>query len=395
MTRDDDDTVGVDLSAWETPTAPPGLADAVLARLREPSAVAAVEPEQAPPRRRWWFAVAGIAAAAATAAIAIGVLRDTGRDIPRGIGAVATARPSQVDLGAGTTAQLEAATDVSWVRDDHRVAAMQPRGTATWQVARGDQLVIETGAPGRPGPTIVASGASLRVEVDMHLGTQGRVVATSAVTAVAVALITVVVYQGHVEVSGGGETRVVEPGKTIEVRADEAPHEPPTVASDEIGQLRAKIAQLEARLADTRPAAAPIDRDDDTTPATVPVVIVDDDDDTPGEDQTVSNRSPKHHASHEIPSPPSTVDCDDAQRAAARRAEHRGDTFAAAGNYARGLREYEQAFACGRQGSQQKAYLMACKSRNFAKAKFYFQGLPGVYAQICLNQGFDPRKAAP
>ncbi len=73
--------------------------------------------------------------------------------------------------------------------------------------------------------------------------------------------------------------------------------------------------------------------------------------------------------------------------------EAAADADNTAGRYAQALVGYEKIMRC--KNVKQKAYLVACKSRNFAKAKIYFKGLPLSYAQICLNQGFDPRKVSP
>ncbi len=73
--------------------------------------------------------------------------------------------------------------------------------------------------------------------------------------------------------------------------------------------------------------------------------------------------------------------------------EASADADNASGRYAAALHGYEQIMAC--KNVKQKAYLAACKSRQFLKARNYFRGLPKSYAQICLNQGFDPRAVAP
>src|SRR5439155_2162494 len=64
----DDDLHEFDLTAWEAPPPPAGLAEAVLARARAAAPVAALESE--PRGRRWWIAGAALGAVA-VAAIAL------------------------------------------------------------------------------------------------------------------------------------------------------------------------------------------------------------------------------------------------------------------------------------------------------------------------------------
>ena len=56
MTDPDDPLTGIELDAWEPPTPPGGIADAVLRRMSEPVAVAAHELAERPRlRRRLWI----------------------------------------------------------------------------------------------------------------------------------------------------------------------------------------------------------------------------------------------------------------------------------------------------------------------------------------------------
>jgi hypothetical protein len=62
--------------------------------------------------------------------------------------------------------------------------------------------------------------------------TDARVIGASAVTAAAVAMVTVVVYEGHVKVGQpGGQTVIVAPGTTYEVKP-----EPPVVGAAPVEQ---------------------------------------------------------------------------------------------------------------------------------------------------------------
>jgi len=62
----DDALAGIDLAAWQPPAPPSDLADAVIARVRQPGGVAAVEvPARAHRRFAWLAAVTAVAAVAA------------------------------------------------------------------------------------------------------------------------------------------------------------------------------------------------------------------------------------------------------------------------------------------------------------------------------------------
>nr|MBA2538219.1 hypothetical protein [Deltaproteobacteria bacterium] len=259
MSNEDDEGVGFDLSAWEAPPPRAGLADDVVSRLesrmvgarvRAPEAAVAVEPEP-PSRKRWWIAGGVAAAVAAITAMAFG-LRSSG--VESSTGAVATAKPSHLELG-GTAVDLEANTDVWWVRDGKRVVAMQPRGTAMWKVPAADELVINAGAT---VASVSASGASLRVEVEMNLS-DARLIGTSAVTAAAVALVTVIVYEGQVRVTSADKTVEVAAGSTVEITPNKPPVEPDRIAGlekrlqSEINFLKLENELLRKQVAGTIP----------------------------------------------------------------------------------------------------------------------------------------------
>ncbi len=441
MNDDDDDDVGFDLTAWDAPPPPHGIADAVVARVAAPVA-GAVEP--APPRRSRWWIVGGLAAVIA-GAISIALLSRSSEETG-GSGAVATAKPSHLQLG-GTAVDLEANTDVWWVREGAQTIVQQPRGRATWKVAANEELVINTGAM---GASVQASGASLRVEVEMNLS-DARLIGASAVTAVAVALVTVIVYEGHVKVTSADKTIEVPAGTTVQVAPNKPPVQPDVVSGRE-KRLESKVKFLELENELLRKKLAPVAVTPDKTPdkfaavmktlaprfpacrhgwmndqTTVVVVVeaantveVSFNDDPPPGDQPMfdcvrqvierANFTSVAQGAYEYdvafgqrvpvnvpvvtPKPPVTVDpapptdCDPKRDAAL---ETKADDLINSGSYAKALRTYEQIVKC-RPDVAGKAYLSACKARNFPKAKALFK-LVGrdSFAQICIKEGFDPR----
>ena len=453
--NDDDDGVGFDLSAWEAPPPPGGIADAVIAQMRAPDAKPAVEP--APTRkRRGWMIAAPLAAASVIGAVAISLATGGNEDVS-GSGAVATAKPSHLELG-GTAVDLDANTDVWWVRDGKRMTAMQPRGTATWKVAAGDELVIDAGAT---VASVKASGASLRVEVEMNMS-DARLIGTSAVTAAAVALVTVIVYEGHVNVTSGGKTVEVAAGSTVEIAPDKPPVEPRSAADQIAGlekRLRSEIDFLklenellkkqvagaapkvgdlkafQAVMATLEPAmrrcangttinehfeleielksgVATVGWDVEALPQKFAscvdgVIKKAKFSDLEGafaytlaiENKVVVTRSNDDRKdSPFLPvKPPSTVDstppkCDD--KRLIDDTETKADDAYSQGSYALALVRYEQVLRC-RRSALTKAYLAACRARAFSKAKVFFNQFSArqdALSQICLKEGFDPRR---
>ncbi len=72
--------------------------------------------------------------------------------------------------------------------------------------------------------------------------------------------------------------------------------------------------------------------------------------------------------------------------------ERRGEANLTTSNFAAALDAFEKVSKC-RPAVAAKAYLAACRSRNFPKAKRYLAMAGGRanMAQICLKEGFDPR----
>ena len=251
MTEPDDPLAGVDLDAWQPPAAPDGIADAVLRRMNEPVAVAARELGER--HRRWpmWLGAGAVVAAAAAGLAVVAPWRAVSPPPSMASGergAVVAERPSHLELGASSasSAELDAGAALSWRRDGRRVEVAQLRGAATWRAGGEDTLVIDAGAM---GASVEASGASLRVEVDMRISlSDARVVSASAVTAAAVALVTVVVYQGHVKVTSAGQTVNVGAGGAVEIKPGEPAREMRAVATTtgEAGRAPATAATVPA-----------------------------------------------------------------------------------------------------------------------------------------------------
>ena len=176
--RDDDDALaGVDLAAWQPPPLPADLASAVIARLREPVRAAALDPHERTSRRPRW--IGGLAVmAAATAAAAVWLTRSP----PPSRGARITTRAEHLALD-GSVADLDAGAELRWDRDRHRITAHLARGIVRWTLGDDDTLVIDPGGQGSTA-TIEASGASLRMEVQMNLSDM-RLMGASTLTAAA------------------------------------------------------------------------------------------------------------------------------------------------------------------------------------------------------------------
>ncbi len=246
----------IDFSAWEAPPPPEGLADAVVARMAEPEPL----PEPAPPRRRWVIA----ASAAAVLAIAGGVWAITRPHgaAPPDHGEVVADKAQHLELG-GVSVDLDRGADVRWQRTRTALEIEQRAGAASWRVGKEQHVRI-----GATVAAIDATGASLRVEVPMN-PSDARLIGASAATAAAVAMMTVVVYEGHVKVASSGHTVVVQPGTTYTVPA------PAPVVGAATVDAKPRLAVLElesgdrigeelSRLVRDRAATLPDYRDVDT-----------------------------------------------------------------------------------------------------------------------------------
>lgn len=204
----------LDFEAWEAPPPPDGLADAVVARMGG-TAVGLAMPDADVPRRRRWV-IAASAAAVLVAAGGVWAIVRPREPAPAQNGAVLADRAQHVELG-GVSADLDRGAEIHWHRTGDGLDIDQRAGTAVWRVSGDERIVI-----GATVASIEAAGASLRVEVPMNMPvskTDARVIGASALTAAAVAMVTVVVYDGHVKVSSSGQTVVVQPGTTYTVPA--------------------------------------------------------------------------------------------------------------------------------------------------------------------------------
>jgi tetratricopeptide (TPR) repeat protein len=223
MNDDDDLLHDFDLSVWDAPAAPANLADGVIARVT--AADVAIAAMKRGAKRRWWV-IGGVAASVAAVALGVWIGVRAKHDEPVagiGSGAVVAERAQRIELGA-SSANVDAGAHVRWTRDGSTLHVTQDAGAATWNVGPKDKLVIDAGAT---VAAVEAAGGSLRVEVRMN-ATDVRVIGASAATAAAVALVTVIVYEGHVKVTSAQQTMVVVPGTTVEV----APGKPPREVSN-------------------------------------------------------------------------------------------------------------------------------------------------------------------
>jgi ferric-dicitrate binding protein FerR (iron transport regulator) len=219
MSHDDDTLAHIDLSAWDAPPPPANFADAVIERMGSADAGISVPVEGPPGPRRTWLVGAALVAAAMVAIVAWSLLRSPEQPA-QATGAVVAERARSLSL-PGVEAELDAGADVRWRRDGDVLHVEQRAGTVAWRVAAKRKLVIDAGAA---LASVEATGANLRVEVQMN-AMDARVIGASALTAAAVAMVTVVVYEGHVSVNRPGQqTVVVAPGSTYQVRPEqEAP----------------------------------------------------------------------------------------------------------------------------------------------------------------------------
>ena len=372
--RDDDDDVlaDYDLSAWDVPPPSPGLADAVIARAKQPAGVAATEDPLGKPVRRWW--IGGVVAAGIAASLAVGLwgLQRAPKD---GGGDVFAARAQLVELGSSRV-QLDANAEMHWRRDKHRVTVSQPRGAASWTIHGDDTFVIDAGAM---VASVEASGASLRVEVTMNVS-DARVIGASALTAAVVAMVTVVVYEGRVKVVSGGQTVTVEPGTTLELRNPALAPPPVAVgaATDQLAEMDRQIAELRRELEEARRPKRTVD----PVPCDEVACVLNN---YEGECCLKFKKTPKP--------PPPVAACDVAELT------KKGDDRFGSGMFAAALASYEQALECKPETTTiKKAAMAACRSKNAAKARVLVGKLASdqrnAVLQICVREGIDALPAA-
>ena len=336
--RDDDDNLLADhdLSAWEAPPPSAALADKVIARAKQPPAVAAVDAEPKPSSKRWWIAGGVIAAlAAAVGFVMFGIQRAP----KNGSGDVTAAHAQPLELGP-SSARLDQGTEVHWRRERHTIAIEQPKGAATWTISGDDTARIDAGAM---VASVEASGASLRVEVQMNLS-DARAIGASAVTAAVVAMVTVIVYEGRVKVTHGGQTVNVEPGATLELRGTVRPPDPVVGLQQQLDEKDRQIRELQALL----------------------------------EQQQVAGPAPT--------AAKTTCDFD--------ALVDKGNDQFGIGLHAAALVSWEQANACkSDQSVIRKIVMAACNAKNAPKAKEYYAKVTPSFRsnvmQICVRNGID------
>jgi len=384
MQADDDALAGIDLAAWQPPAPPAGLADAVLARIREPVAVAPVDPRDPASRRAWWIAGTVIAAAATVALVAWTALRAPRSD--RGEAGASRALHLALD---GTTADLDPGARVRWERDGHRLTAHQSRGTVRWTVADEDTLVIDPGGPGAT-TTIEAAGASLRVEVQVNLS-DVRMLGMTTLTAATVAVVTAAVYQGQVKATSAGQTVAIAPGATVDLRTSAPPQDraetapdppPPTLAV--AATATADVKQLEDRLraADEKIAALTADLAARTVRRDPPPASA--------ENTRPPQRTAPNHPAAPTPDPTeATCARIDVEEWITRAANQYSAGYAKAALFA-----LTKALACKQDVRMYRmAAMYACAARDPATAKQMIDKVPAAFrpalVQRCQTEGID------
>jgi hypothetical protein len=221
MSDDNNALKDVDLSAWDVPAperSAEELADDVIAVAGGTDIGAAIPVEGPVSTRKRAMLIAGVAAAViALTAGAWVIVRGAKHAAPRD-GSVIAEKAQALELDAAH-ADLDPGADVRWTRKGSVLRVEQRAGSAAWHVGSDSKLVIEAGTPGAALASVDASGASLRVEVKPMNAADIRIAGTVATTAAAVALVTVVVYEGHVKVRDNGtqQTVIVQPGTTYTV----------------------------------------------------------------------------------------------------------------------------------------------------------------------------------
>ncbi|MFT3696124.1 MAG: hypothetical protein QM831_23500 [Kofleriaceae bacterium] len=214
MTDDD-----LDLSAWDAPPAPANLADRVIDRMQAGAAIMAKVERTRSQRIRL---ISGVAFGVAAGALGLWLIRPSTRSHkdpvamnshPMG-GGISVDKPSSIIVG-DSRADLAAGARVVWVGN----VISQNSGVATWHVGKSETLAIDAGDG---VARIEATNANFRIEAKMNL-TDVKIIGASATTAAAVALVTVVVYEGHVKVTGAAQQITINAGQGAEVAKDQPP----------------------------------------------------------------------------------------------------------------------------------------------------------------------------
>jgi hypothetical protein len=370
----------IDLAAWQPPAPPAGLADKVIARLREPVAVAAIDAPVAaaakPSRRARWIVGLSVVAAGA-AAIAAATLPGASHSADPDERDIIAVRPRHIAVGASgaSSADLDTGAELHLARDGTRTTVHQRRGSVRWTVAAGEALVIDTGGPS-PAPTIEASGASLRVEVQMNLS-DARLLGASAIMAATVALVTVVVYEGHVKATSGGQSIQIEPGSSVELWPDRPPRE-----------LRERAEQAMREAEDARREAmeglAKLKAREEAEQATLAV----DEDKRKADELAAATKAKEDELRKQSePTPPGFCDGIDVDDVMAQSAAQYSDGYATVA-----LALVKKALRCRQDARMYRfATMYACAAHDVQAARTLFSRVPAAFQpnleQRCLHDG--------
>lgn len=263
----------LDLSAFEVPPPPPGLADRVLARLP-----AAASPP--PPRRS---SARALAAVAAVLLVALpGAWWVLG---PPESGERTFTQRETVRLGTSSVAVAEPGTELHWTAGRRgTVRVRQPSGRVFYRVESGSDFQVET-----PAGQVAVRGTCFTLEVQPMLPSKQSLTG-AAVGAALTAAVFVTVHEGRVAVTSPAGATQVQPGeravmsagaapRVVAAPAEPAPTEPaPALAPAstpgapstwqareaayvaELTTLRARVKQLESSQGGTRfsPGAKPV-----------------------------------------------------------------------------------------------------------------------------------------
>jgi hypothetical protein len=220
MIDDEDLFAELELAAYRPPAVPVGLADRVIARVHAADqAVAASVAAKRTYARRRRYAV-GAATVVAAGAVTLWRVREDASGL-KPSGSLVAKAPEHLVL-EGVIANLDPGADVTWRRSRATTHADQRTGAATWAVPPDHMFSLDVGTAAAPGASIAATDATFRVETRMNLS-DARTGGLAAVTASSMALITVVVYVGHINVTGAGQTVIAKPGTTTTIEPGKAP----------------------------------------------------------------------------------------------------------------------------------------------------------------------------
>lgn len=195
----------LDLSAFEVPPPPPGLADRVLARLP-----AAESPP--PPRRAQWRALAAVAA------VLLVALSGAWFFGPPESGERTFTQRETVRLGASSVAVAEPGAELHWTAGRRgTVRVRQPTGRVFYRVETGSDFQVET-----PAGQVAVRGTCFTIEVQPLLPSK-QTLTGAVVGAALTAAVFVTVHEGRVAVTSPAGATQVQPGERVVMSAGAAP----------------------------------------------------------------------------------------------------------------------------------------------------------------------------